>query len=150
MTFLFHLSLWVLKGYNKHKKTQVIFYQIYRVKTSNTHPTPKMCKTCSCFLSLQLIHVSRVCIFKMNTSNKQKQHNQKTVCECLNSFFSIICMLFKMKYIDKSHCHRRSNYPPICKLYLPSIVYASLNQRIPVTADDSRQHVIEDCQLTIC
>lgn len=150
MTFLFHLSSWVLKGYNKHKKHRSSFIRSSALKLQiHTHP-PKMCKTCSCFLSLQLIHVSRVCIFKMNTSNKQKQHNQKMVCECLNSFFSIICMLFKMKYIDKSHCHRRSNYPPICKLYLPSIVYASLNQRIPVTADDSRQHVIEDCQLTIC
>lgn len=145
MTFLFHLSLWVFKGYNKHEKHRSSFIRSTALKLQiHTHP-PK----CARHVHV-LIHVSRVCIFKMNTSNKQKQHNQKTVCECLNSFFSIICMLFKMKYIDKSHCHRRSNSPPICRLYLPTIVYASLNQRIPVTADDSRQHVIEDCQLTIC
>lgn len=134
---LFHLSLWVLKGYNKHKKHRSSFIRSTALKLQiHTHP-PKC--------------VSRVCIFKMNTSNKQNQHNQKTVCECLNSFFCIICMLFEMKYIDTRHCHRRSNSQPICRLYLPTIVYASLNQRKPVTADDSRymQHVIEDSQLTI-
>lgn len=131
MTFLFHLSLWVLKGYNKHKKHRSSFIRSTALKLQiHTHP-PKCARHVHVFfpykwyMYLEYAYLKWIPVINKNSI-------------ILNSFFSIICMLFKMKYIDKSHCHRRSNSPPICRLYLPTIVYASLNQRIPVTADDSR------------
>lgn len=131
MTFLFHLSSWVLKGYNKHKKHRSSFIRSTALKLQiHTHP-PKCARHVHVFfpynwyMYLEYAYLKWIPVINKNSI-------------ILNSFFSIICMLFKMKYIDKSHCHRRSNSPPICRLYLPTIVYASLNQRIPVTADDSR------------